>query len=161
MSSPVYKIIENNLLTEPDQLIQDNDDAKSNDDKIQVNIENNQPSKGITRKRKLASIARKDSPKKKSMQQRRQTNTESHDSEKMKTDFMIDGNVDVDSNDLVQVKVENYQASQENISERTLSSCARILSPKKKSMQKRKQMNIESNDSDKKKIFYDSSTCCI
>ena len=122
MSSPVYKIIENNLLTEPDQLIQDNDDAKSNDDKIQVNIENNQPSQENTRKRKLASIVRKNYPKKKSTQQRRQENVESYDSEKMKTDFMIDGNVDVDSKDLVQVKVENYQASQENISERKLSS---------------------------------------
>ena len=62
---------------------------------------------------------------------------------------MIDGNVDVDSNDLVQVKVESYQASQENISEKTLPSSARKLFPKKKSMQQRKQTNIESNDSDK------------
>ena len=132
-------------------MIQDNDDAKSNDDKIQVNVENNQPSQENTRKKKLVSIARKNSPKKKSTQQRKQTNAESYDSEKMKTDFMIDGTVDVDSNDLVQVKVENYQASQENISERTLASCARKLSPKKKSMQQRKQTNIESNNSDKKK----------
>ena len=79
----------------------------------------------------------------------------------MKTDFIIDGNVDVDSNDFVLVKVENYQASEENTSERTLASGARKLSPKKKSMQQRKQTNIESNDSDKKNIFYDSSTCCI
>ena len=102
MSSPVYKTIENNLLTEPDHLKHGNDDVKSNDDKIQVNIENNQPSQESTRKRKLASISRKSSPKKKSTQQRTQTNAESYDSEKRKTDFMIDGNVDVDRNDLVQ-----------------------------------------------------------
>ena len=105
------------LLIEPDQLIhgnddtKSNDDAKSNDDKVQVNIKNNQVSQENTRKSKLASTARKISPKKKSMQQRKQTNIESHDSEKKKTDFMIDGNVDVDSNDLVQVKVENNQPS--------------------------------------------------
>ena len=132
MSSPVYKTTENDLLSEPDQLIHGNDDAKSNDNKIQVNVENNQPSQENISERTLSSIARKNSPKKKSMQQRKQTNAESHDSEKMKTDFMIDGNDDVDSNDdKVQVKVESNQVSQENISERTLSSCARKLSPKK------------------------------
>ena len=44
MSSPVYETTENDLLIQPDQLIDGNDDAKSNDDKIQVNVENNQPS---------------------------------------------------------------------------------------------------------------------
>ena len=67
---------------------------------------------------------------------------------------MIDGNVDVDSNDLVQVKVENNEPSPENTSKRTLSSCGKKLSPKKKSMQQRKQMNIESNDSEKKKTDF-------
>ena len=135
MSSPIYKTTENDLLIEPDQLIHGNDDAKSNDDKVQVNVENNQAPQESIRKRKLASIARKISPKNKSTQQRKQINTESHDSEKKKTNFMIDGNVDVDSNDLVQVKVENNQPSPENTSERTLASSARKISPKKKSTQ--------------------------
>ena len=64
MSPPVYETTENDLLIEPDQLIHGNDDAKSNDDKDQVYIENNQPSQENTRKRKLASIPRKISPKK-------------------------------------------------------------------------------------------------
>ena len=51
---------------------------------------------------------------------------------------MKDGNVDVDSNDLVQVKVENNQPSPENISKKTLASSARKISPKKISMQQRK-----------------------
>ena len=118
MSSPVYKTTENNLLTEPDQLKHGNDDVKSNDDKIPVNIENNQASQENTRKRKLASIARKISPKKKLTQQRKQTIIESHDSEKMKTDFMIDGNVDVDSNDLVQVKVVSLCQKDQKIKRR-------------------------------------------
>ena len=67
---------------------------------------------------------------------------------------MIDGNVDVDSNDLVQVKVENNQPSQDNTSERTLASSARKISPKKKSTQQRKQTNIESNDSEKKRTDF-------
>ena len=67
---------------------------------------------------------------------------------------MIDGNVDVDSKDLVHVKVENNQHSPENISERTLASRAKNLSPKKKSTQQRKQMNIESNNSEKKKTDF-------
>ena len=154
MSSPICKTEENDLLIEPDQLIHGNEDAKSNDDKVEVNVENNQASQESIRKRKLASIARKISPKNKSTQQRKQINTESHDSEKKKTNFMIDGNVDVDSNDLVQVKVENNQPFPENTSERTLASSARKISPKKKSTQQRKQTNIESNNSEKKKTDF-------
>ena len=50
-SSPVYKTTENDLLLEPDQMIHGNDDAKSNDDKVKVNIENNKQSQEKTRKR--------------------------------------------------------------------------------------------------------------
>ena len=79
----------NNLLKETEQLVEDNIGVETNDDKVQVYVENNQDSEENTRKRQLASSARKISPTKKSPLRKKQMIAETKDTERKKVDFMI------------------------------------------------------------------------
>ena len=82
LSLSVDKITKRNLLKEPEQLMEDNIDVDSNDDRVQANLENNQSLQENIRKRQLTSSLMKNFLKKKSTQWKTQMIAETKDSAK-------------------------------------------------------------------------------